>query len=154
MGRARGRDRVCRFGSVADSIALGIERKRAQTALAESEARFNIAFQASAALSVSFRPVTTSGEVSKVAIFNGTNGAIPFDGLVQGPDGSPYGTTAFGGPTDAGTTDEPSASRRFTRPYLLLVIAWIGSGNLVWVAVTGGMCRISRRELSRREVGV
>ena len=35
------------LGSVADSIALGIERKRAQTALAESEARFSAVFQAS-----------------------------------------------------------------------------------------------------------
>src|SRR6185369_368723 len=35
------------LGSVADSVALGIERKRAQTALAESEARFSVAFQAS-----------------------------------------------------------------------------------------------------------
>jgi PAS domain S-box-containing protein len=35
------------LGSVADSIALGIERKRSQTALAESEARFSVAFQAS-----------------------------------------------------------------------------------------------------------
>src|SRR5258708_38865020 len=35
------------LGSVADSIALGIERKRAQTALAESEARFSVAFQSS-----------------------------------------------------------------------------------------------------------
>jgi len=34
-------------GSVADSLALGIERKRAQNALAESEARFSAAFQAS-----------------------------------------------------------------------------------------------------------
>jgi PAS domain S-box-containing protein len=35
------------LGSIADSIALGIERKRAQTALVESEARFSAAFQAS-----------------------------------------------------------------------------------------------------------
>jgi PAS domain S-box-containing protein len=35
------------LGSVADSVALGIERKRAQTALAESEMRFSVAFQAS-----------------------------------------------------------------------------------------------------------
>jgi len=35
------------LGSVADSIALGIERKRAQNALAESEARFSVAFQSS-----------------------------------------------------------------------------------------------------------
>jgi PAS domain S-box-containing protein len=35
------------LGSVADSIALGIERKRAQAALAESEARFSAAFNSS-----------------------------------------------------------------------------------------------------------
>jgi len=35
------------LGSIADSLALGIERKRAQAALAESEARFSLAFQAS-----------------------------------------------------------------------------------------------------------
>jgi PAS domain S-box-containing protein len=35
------------LGSVADSLALGLERKRAQAALAESEARFSVAFQAS-----------------------------------------------------------------------------------------------------------
>jgi PAS domain S-box-containing protein len=35
------------LGSIADSLALGIERKRAQAALAESEARFSAAFQAS-----------------------------------------------------------------------------------------------------------
>jgi PAS domain S-box-containing protein len=35
------------LGSVADSLALGVERKRAQTALEESEARFSSAFQAS-----------------------------------------------------------------------------------------------------------
>jgi PAS domain S-box-containing protein len=40
-------DVLMALGSVADSVALGIERKRAQTALAESEARFSVAFQAS-----------------------------------------------------------------------------------------------------------
>jgi PAS domain S-box-containing protein len=35
------------LGSVADSLALGIERKRGQNALSESEARFSAAFQAS-----------------------------------------------------------------------------------------------------------
>jgi PAS domain S-box-containing protein len=38
------------LASVADSVALGIERKRAQTALAESEARFSAAVQASPVL--------------------------------------------------------------------------------------------------------
>jgi PAS domain S-box-containing protein len=45
--RTLGDDVLRALGSVADSIALGIERKRAQTALAESEARFSAAFQAS-----------------------------------------------------------------------------------------------------------
>jgi PAS domain S-box-containing protein len=45
--RPLGDDVLKTLGSVADSIALGIERKRAQTALAESEARFSVAFQAS-----------------------------------------------------------------------------------------------------------
>jgi PAS domain S-box-containing protein len=35
------------LGSIADSVSLGIERKRAQTALADSESRFSAAFQAS-----------------------------------------------------------------------------------------------------------
>jgi PAS domain S-box-containing protein len=35
------------LGAIADSLALGIERKRAQIALAESEERFSVAFQAS-----------------------------------------------------------------------------------------------------------
>ena len=42
-----GDDCLKTLGSVADSVALGIERKRAQNALMESEARFSAAFQAS-----------------------------------------------------------------------------------------------------------
>jgi PAS domain S-box-containing protein len=45
--RPLGEDVLKTLGSVADSVALGIERKRAQTALAESEQRFSVAFQAS-----------------------------------------------------------------------------------------------------------
>jgi PAS domain S-box-containing protein len=48
--RPLGPDVLKTLGSIADSIALGIERKRAQTALAESEARFSAAFHASPAL--------------------------------------------------------------------------------------------------------
>jgi len=43
-------DTLQTLGSIADSLALGMERKRAQTALAESEARFSAAFHASPAL--------------------------------------------------------------------------------------------------------
>jgi PAS domain S-box-containing protein len=45
--RPLGVDVLKALGSVADSVALGIDRKRAQNALAESEARFSVAFQAS-----------------------------------------------------------------------------------------------------------
>jgi PAS domain S-box-containing protein len=48
--RPLGDDLLTTLGSIADSLALGIERKRAQTALGESEARFSAAFQASPAL--------------------------------------------------------------------------------------------------------
>ena len=42
-------DILAGLGSVADSLALGIERKRGEAALAESEARFSAAFHASPA---------------------------------------------------------------------------------------------------------
>jgi PAS domain S-box-containing protein len=43
------------LGSIADSFALGVERKRSQIALAESEARFSAAFHASPILTMIFR---------------------------------------------------------------------------------------------------
>jgi PAS domain S-box-containing protein len=43
------------LGSIADSLALGVERKRSQIALAESEARFSAAFHASPILTMIFR---------------------------------------------------------------------------------------------------
>lgn len=45
--RPLGDDVLDTLGSIADSLALGIERKHAETALSESEARFSAAFQAS-----------------------------------------------------------------------------------------------------------
>ena len=46
-----------------------------------------------------------SGEVtfSALAAFDGANGAYPKGGLIQGKDGSFYGTTVEGGATNAGT---------------------------------------------------
>jgi uncharacterized repeat protein (TIGR03803 family) len=41
--------------------------------------------------------ITPSGKLTTLAYFNGTNGAFPVAGLVQGPDGSFYGTTQYGG---------------------------------------------------------
>ena len=41
--------------------------------------------------------VTPQGELTMLISFNGTNGALPWAGLVEGPDGALYGTTRFGG---------------------------------------------------------
>ena len=45
--------------------------------------------------------MTTSGALTILLSFNGTNGANPMAGLVQGPDGLLYGTTLNGGTNDA-----------------------------------------------------
>jgi uncharacterized repeat protein (TIGR03803 family) len=53
--------------------------------------------------------MTPRGKLSTVVNFNGTNGSQPFAALVQGPDGTLYGTTLSGGgknkyfPNGAGT---------------------------------------------------
>jgi len=41
--------------------------------------------------------ITTNGTLTTLASFNGTNGASPFAGLIQGTDGNFYGTTFAGG---------------------------------------------------------
>ena len=56
--------------SVADSIALGIERKRAQTALAESETRFSVAFQASPVFISVFRASDLTYVLANDALLN------------------------------------------------------------------------------------
>src|SRR6266436_6037823 len=43
------------------------------------------------------------GGVSTLLSFDGANGLEPWGGLVQGPDGSFYGTTSFGGAYAFGT---------------------------------------------------
>src|SRR5262249_4214571 len=45
--------------------------------------------------------VTTSGNLTSLAAFKGTNGANPFAGLILGTDGNFYGTTQQGGITNS-----------------------------------------------------
>ncbi|HSU53775.1 MAG TPA: choice-of-anchor tandem repeat GloVer-containing protein, partial [Candidatus Dormibacteraeota bacterium] len=49
--------------------------------------------------------VTAQGTLSSLVSFGITNGACPFAGLVEGPDGALYGTTRWGGanPENSGT---------------------------------------------------
>jgi PAS domain S-box-containing protein len=56
--------------SVVDSIALGIERKRAQKALAESETRFSVAFQASPVFISVFRVSDETYVLANDALLN------------------------------------------------------------------------------------
>jgi PAS domain S-box-containing protein len=65
------------LSSIADSLSLGIERKRAQTALAESEARlresenrFSVAFQASPVFISIFRTTTERYVLANDALLN------------------------------------------------------------------------------------
>ncbi len=46
--------------------------------------------------------LATNGTFTPLAYFNGTNGANPYGGLAFGPDGSFYGTTAYGGISNNG----------------------------------------------------
>jgi uncharacterized repeat protein (TIGR03803 family) len=47
--------------------------------------------------------VTTNGEFTNLCAFNGTNGATPLSGLIQGADGNLYGTATTGGAHGLGT---------------------------------------------------
>jgi uncharacterized repeat protein (TIGR03803 family) len=58
--------------------------------------------------------ITPSGAFSSLIAFDGTNGAGPRAGLVQGPDGSFYGTTYSGGTNNAGTVFQLSTNGTFT----------------------------------------
>jgi uncharacterized repeat protein (TIGR03803 family) len=41
--------------------------------------------------------ISTNGTLQSLFSFNSTNGSVPIDALIQGRDGSLYGTTAYGG---------------------------------------------------------
>jgi uncharacterized repeat protein (TIGR03803 family) len=54
---------------------------------------------------------------TKLQVFNGANGANPYVGLTQGPDGSLYGTTIDGGAYSAGNVFKIAPSGRLTSLY-------------------------------------
>ena len=76
--------------------------------------------------------ITTNGVLVTLGLFNGTNGAHPVTGLVQGSDGNLYGTTSGGGSHGAGNI------YRVELPIVVQIIAQTGSVfALTWNAVSG-----------------
>jgi uncharacterized repeat protein (TIGR03803 family) len=61
--------------------------------------------------------MTTNGSLQMSADFRGTNGANPYAPLVQGEDGSFYGTTSAGGTNNLGTVFQVTSSGQLTSLY-------------------------------------
>jgi uncharacterized repeat protein (TIGR03803 family) len=78
--------------------------------------------------------LTPDGILTTLVSFNGTNGANPYAGLVQGADGSFYGTTANGGSADSGTIYRLSI---VAPPALQLAAQTGGTFMLTWNATAG-----------------
>ncbi len=57
---------------------------------------------------------TTNGVITRLFSFNGSNGANPFAGLIQGNNGNFYGTTTGGGANGSGTVFKITPSGTFT----------------------------------------
>jgi uncharacterized repeat protein (TIGR03803 family) len=88
--------------------------------------------------------LTTNGTLTTVVSFNGTNGAYPQAGVVQGTDGSFYGTTASGGASGNGTVFRLSVTPR-PAPVFQSVAQESGTLSLTWSAVTGLLYQMQRR---------
>jgi uncharacterized repeat protein (TIGR03803 family) len=58
--------------------------------------------------------IGVGGSLDRLHAFDGTDGSGPEAGLVQGSDGSFYGTTAFGGEPDFGTVFKITSGGTFT----------------------------------------
>ena len=79
--------------------------------------------------------LTTNGTLTTLVSFNGTNGASPQAGLVQGVDGSFYGTTAQGGTNGYGTVFRLSV---IVPPPSFLTVEEAGATlTLTWSATVG-----------------
>ncbi|MEY2429377.1 MAG: hypothetical protein QOJ40_2262 [Verrucomicrobiota bacterium] len=78
--------------------------------------------------------LTTNGALTTIFSFNGTNGAGPQARLVQGADGSFYGTTANGGATGNGTVFRLSVLQA---PVFQLVSRTNNLLTLTWSTSTG-----------------
>jgi uncharacterized repeat protein (TIGR03803 family) len=78
--------------------------------------------------------LTPNGVLTNLVCFNGTNGDIPFGGLLQAADGNLYGMTMMGGVSGSGTIFRLSVPM----PPLLQSVSQTDSGvALSWSAVAG-----------------
>jgi uncharacterized repeat protein (TIGR03803 family) len=80
--------------------------------------------------------LTTNGVLTTLFSFNGTNGLFPQAGLVQGSDGSFYGTTASGGASGNGTVFRLSLTPP-AAPLFLGVTHSSGTIGMTWSATVG-----------------
>ena len=81
--------------------------------------------------------ISTSGALTSLYSFSGGNdGAEPLAGLVQGSDGSFYGTTSYGGEGAAWTVFRLSIAQ--TSPVFQVPAAINGALNLTWTTDAGG----------------
>jgi len=79
--------------------------------------------------------LATNGTLTTLVSFNGTNGASPQAGLVQGVDGNFYGTTAQGGTNGYGTVFQLSA---IVPPPRFQTVTKVGTTlTLTWSATVG-----------------
>src|SRR5438094_3420921 len=92
-------------------------------------------------------PQPTHADSVPLYSFNGSDGAYPYAGLVQGSDGNFYGTTGGGGTNGAGTVFKITSGGSFTTlysfsgsdgatPYGTLVQG--SDGNFYGTTVSGG----------------
>ena len=73
--------------------------------------------------------VTTNGILTRLASFNTTNGANPVAGLTLAPDGSFYGTTAYGGTNDVANGGDGTVFRVTTNGTLTRLISFNGTNG-------------------------
>jgi len=119
LGAASGRAEI----QVVHAFEFGPQKPQSRLIQGQDGFFYGTAYSGGAASSVGgsgkgsvFR-ATSGGVVTNLASFVGTNGANPFAGLVQGGDGTLYGTTQAGGRLNLGTVFKCTTGGALTTLY-------------------------------------